>query len=71
MAYPVNTSMAELATLVRNACGSPDAGPDAPSFELLTIASAHPQRALHRAAPRGVRVSNGPRQCRIINQEPS
>jgi hypothetical protein len=26
---------------------------------------------LHRAAPRGVRVSNRPRQCRIINQEPS
>jgi len=38
--------MAELATIVRNTCRTPSAGADAPTFELLTTASAHQQRAL-------------------------
>jgi transposase len=40
------TLMAEMATLVRNICRSPSAGADAPTFELLTTATAHQQRAL-------------------------
>jgi len=31
---------------VRNTCRTPNAGPDAPNFELLTIATAHQQRAM-------------------------
>jgi len=40
------TLMAELATLVRNTCRTPSADADAPTFEVLTTASAHLQRAL-------------------------
>lgn len=40
------TLMAEMATLVRNTCRTPNAGADTPTFELLTTASAHQQRAL-------------------------
>lgn len=40
------TLMAQLATIVRNTCRTPGAGADAPSFELLTTATAHQQRAL-------------------------
>ena len=40
------TLMAELATVVRNTCRTPSAGPDAPTFELLTTATAHQQRAI-------------------------
>jgi hypothetical protein len=48
-AQPVHsfaTLMAEMATLVRNTCRTPSAGADAPTFELLTTATAHQQRAL-------------------------
>ena len=38
--------MAEMATIVRNTCRTPSADPDAPTFELLTTATAHQQRAL-------------------------
>jgi hypothetical protein len=31
---------------VRNTCRTPSAGADAPTFELLTTATAHQQRAL-------------------------
>ena len=40
------TLMAEMATLVRNTCRTPSAGSDAPTFEVLTTATAHQQRAL-------------------------
>jgi transposase len=40
------TLMAEMATLVRNTCRTPGAGADAPTFELLTSATAHQQHAL-------------------------
>jgi len=40
------TLMAELATLVRNTCRTPSAGANAPTFELLTTATEHQQRAL-------------------------
>jgi len=40
------TLMAEMATLVRNTCRTPSAGADAPTFEVLTSATAHQQRAL-------------------------
>jgi transposase len=40
------TLMAQMATLVRNTCRTPSAGADAPTFELLTTANAHQQRAL-------------------------
>ena len=40
------TLMAELATIVRNTCRTPHAGPDSPTFNVLTIASPHHQRAL-------------------------
>ena len=37
---------AELATIVRNTCRTPNAGPDAPTFEILTTPNAKQQRAL-------------------------
>jgi hypothetical protein len=37
--------MAELATIVRNTCRTPHAGPAAPTFEVLTTPSAKQQRA--------------------------
>jgi hypothetical protein len=40
------TLMADLSTLVRNTCRTPSAGANAPTFELLTTASAPQQRAL-------------------------
>jgi transposase len=40
------TLMAELATIVRNTCRTPQAGPDAPTFEVLTTPNAKQQRAL-------------------------
>ena len=40
------TLMAEMATVVRNTCRTPGSDPAAPTFELLTTASAHQQRAL-------------------------
>jgi transposase len=45
-AHSFATMMAEMATLVRNTCRTPSAGPNAPTFEVLTIASAHQQHAL-------------------------
>ena len=45
-AHSFATLMAVLATLVRNTCRTPSAGADAPTFELLTTASAHQQRTL-------------------------
>lgn len=45
-AHSFATLMAEMATIVRNTCRTPSAEPDAPSFELLTTATAHQQRAL-------------------------
>lgn len=38
------TLMAELATIVRNTCRTPNAGPDAPTFEVLTTPNAKQQR---------------------------
>ena len=40
------TLMAELATLVRNTCRTPNAGPDTPTFELTTTAGPKHLRAL-------------------------
>ncbi|MCP5289086.1 MAG: hypothetical protein H6931_08215 [Burkholderiaceae bacterium] len=37
--------MADLSILVRNTCRTPSAGENAPTFELLTTASAPQQRA--------------------------
>ena len=45
-AHSFATLMAELATVVRNTCRTPSAGPDAPTFEVTTTASAIHQRAL-------------------------
>ncbi len=39
------TLMTELATIVRNTCRTPQAGPDAPTFEILTTPNAKQQRA--------------------------
>lgn len=44
-AHSFATLMAEMATLVRNTCRTSSAGADAPTFELLTTATAHQQRA--------------------------
>lgn len=38
--------MAELVTIVRNTCSTPHAGPDAPTFDVLTTPNAKQQRAL-------------------------
>jgi hypothetical protein len=45
-AHSFATLMAEMATLVRNTCRTPSAAADAPTFEVLTTATAHQQRAL-------------------------
>ena len=39
------TLLAELATIVRNTCRTPHAGPDAPTFDVLTTPNAKQQRA--------------------------
>jgi transposase len=44
-AHSFATLMAELASLVRNTCRTPSAGPDAPTFEVITIAQPKHQRA--------------------------
>jgi len=38
--------MAELATVVRNTCRTPSAGPEAPTFDVVTTANATQRRAL-------------------------
>ncbi|MGH8555582.1 MAG: IS1634 family transposase [Polaromonas sp.] len=43
-AHSFATLLAELATIVRNTCRTPHAGPDAPTFELLTTPSLKQQR---------------------------
>ncbi len=45
-AHSFKTLLAELATIVRNTCRTPSAGATAPTFELLTTATAHQQRAM-------------------------
>jgi hypothetical protein len=45
-AHSFSTLMAELGTIVRNTCRTPAAGPEAPTFELLTTPSAKQKRAL-------------------------
>jgi transposase len=40
------TLMSELATLTRNTCRTPDAGPDAPTFNVITTANPQQRRAL-------------------------
>ena len=44
--HSFSTLMTELATIVRNTCRTPKAGPDAPTFEVLTTPNAKQQRAL-------------------------
>jgi transposase len=45
-AHSFSTLLAELATIVRNTCRTPHAGPDTPTFEVLTTSNAKQQRAL-------------------------
>jgi len=45
-AHSFATLIEELSTLVRNTCRAPHAGPDAPTFEVLTTPNAKQQRAL-------------------------
>jgi transposase len=45
-AHSFATLLAELAAIVRNTCRTPGAGPDAPTFDLLTTPTAQQQRAL-------------------------
>jgi transposase len=45
-AHSFSTLMAELATVVRNTCRTPGAGPDAPTFDVLTTPNAQQRRAL-------------------------
>ena len=44
-AHSFATLLEELATVVRNTCRTPNAGPDAPTFEVLTTPNAKQQRA--------------------------
>jgi hypothetical protein len=44
-AHSFSTLLAELATIVRNTCRAPHAGPDAPTFEVLTTPNPTQQRA--------------------------
>jgi len=45
-AHSFATLLGELATIVRNTCRTPGAGPDAPTFDLITTPSAPQRRAL-------------------------
>ena len=45
-AHSFATLLAELATLVRNTCRTPHAGPEAPTFDLLTTPNPKQQCAL-------------------------
>jgi transposase len=45
-AHSFATLLEELTTIVRNTCRTPSAGPDAPTFEVLTTPNAKQQRAL-------------------------
>jgi transposase len=45
-AHSFATLLAELAAIVRNTCRTPAAGPNAPTFDLITTPSAQQQRAL-------------------------
>ena len=45
-AHDFATLLSELATIVRNTCRTPNAGPDAATFTILTTPNAHQQRAL-------------------------
>ncbi len=45
-AHSFCTLMAELATIVRNTCRTPDAAPEAPTFDIVTTPSAKQRRAL-------------------------
>ena len=45
-AHSFSTLMAELATIVRNTCRTPSAGPDAATFDIVTTANAKQRRAL-------------------------
>ena len=44
-AHSFATLLAELATIVRNTCRTPHAGPEAPTFDVLTTPNAQQQRA--------------------------
>ena len=46
-AHSFSTLMAELATIVRNTCRTPNATPDTPTFEVITTPNAKQQRALN------------------------
>jgi transposase len=45
--HSFSTLMAELATIVRNTCRTPNTAPDAPTFEVLTTPNAQQQRAFN------------------------
>ena len=45
-AHSFATLLAELATIVRNTCRTPNAGPDAPTFAIVTTPNTKQQRAL-------------------------
>ena len=44
-AHSFSTLLAELATIVRNTCRTPNAGADAPTFDLLTTPNPKQRRA--------------------------
>ncbi|WP_212744080.1 hypothetical protein [Ramlibacter sp. 2FC] len=44
--HSFSTLMAELATVVRNTCHTPGAGPQAPTFDIVTTPNAKQRRAL-------------------------
>ena len=44
--HSFSTLMGELATIVRNTCRTPSAGPEAPTFDVVTTANANQKRAL-------------------------
>jgi transposase len=46
-AHSFSTLMAELAGIVRNTCRTPQAGPDAPTFKVVTTPNAQQRRALN------------------------
>lgn len=44
--HSFSTLMAEMATIVRNTCRTPSAGPQTPTFDIVTTPNATQRRAL-------------------------
>ena len=68
--HSFSTLMAELATIVRNTCRTPQAMPDAPTFEVLTAPNAKTTASV-RAAPADPLVDRNRNPDFMVNARPA